>query len=435
MMVMAEVILADLVHPNCPRYRQCLEERVNQLLSSLGDGTSEPVYLILQQHAGCSEEITETCLLDKCAGLNGRVRVMADSSSVAALYAFKRAADQLNVRRVQVITCGARRAELQECEKQLFTELYVFNYSIGLDCSSCPFTQLNTTCFLLNQLQEQINAFLQHLPALRGEMTVLRSSLIPDCFAHGFTTRTGGISYISTLSALNLFSSSRRRDSHAVVAENLRRLGMHAGFQPHQFHLSKVNHASDVWVMNKPEPKSYDGIVTNQPGVVIAAPGADCMPLLFADPVRKVIGVAHAGWKGTLMGVAMGTVNAMVREFGSKLANVVAVIGPSVGPCCFTLEQNSARKFQTIHPDCVRDVESPMPFVDIRLATRVLLEKGGLLPEHIQDNTVTNRPDLTLCTSCHPDSFFSHVRDGLNFGTQVGYLWIKEPHELKQSDP
>ncbi|KAB5577085.1 hypothetical protein PHYPO_G00205910 [Pangasianodon hypophthalmus] len=431
---MAELVLADLVHPNCPRYRRCVEERVHKLLSSLGNGTSEPVYLILQQHAGCSEEITDTFLLERCAGLNRRVHVLTDSSSVGVLYAFKRAADELSVKRVHVMTCSARRAELQECEKQLFTELYTFTYSNELDCSACPLTQLNTTCTQLPQLKEQISGFLQRLPALQGEISVLKSSLISDCFAHGFTTRTGGISYISTLSSLNLFSSSRRRDSRAIVAENLRRLGLHAGFQPHQFHLSKVNHASDVWVMNKPEPESYDGIVTNQPGVVIAAPGADCMPLLFADPVGKVIGVAHAGWKGTLMGVAMATVNAMVREFGSELANVVTVIGPSVGPCCFTLDQNSARKFQAIHPDCVRDVESPRPYVDIRLATRVLLETGGLLPEHIQDNTVTNRPNITLCTSCHPDSFFSHVRDGTNFGTQIGFLWIKEPHEFKQSD-
>lgn len=429
---MAEVVLADLVHPNCPRYTQCLEERVNKLLRSLGNSTSEPVYLILQKHTDCSEEITETYLLEKCAGLNRRVHVLTESCSVAVLYAFKRAADELTVKHVYVMTCSARRAELQECEEQLFTELYTFTYSTLLDCSSCPLTHLNTT---YPQLKEQISGFLQRLPALRGEITVLKSSLISDSFAHGFTKRTGGISYISTLSSLNLFSSSRRRDSRAVVAENLRRLGLHAGFQPRQFHLAKVNHASDVWVMNKSEPESYDGIVTNQPGVVIAAPGADCMPLLFADPVGKVIGVAHAGWKGTLMGIAMATVNAMVREFGSELSNVVAVIGPSVGPCCFTLEQNSAIKFQAIHPDCVRDVESPMPYVDIRLATRVLLEEGGLLPEHIQDNTVTNRPNITLCTSCHPDSFFSHVRDGLNFGTQIGFLWIKEPHEFKQSDP
>ncbi|KAK2850057.1 hypothetical protein Q7C36_008840 [Tachysurus vachellii] len=429
---MAEIILADLVHPGCSRYTQCLEERVNKLLNSLGNGTRQPVYIFIQQHVGWSEELTKTFVMEKCSGLNGHVYVLTDDSCVAVLYAFKQAADELNVRHVHVMTSHARREEMQACEKQLFTEVYAFTYNSVLECDSCAFTQVNNTCLQLTQLTEQISGFLQRLPALRGEITVLKSSLISDCFAHGFTTRTGGISYISTLSSLNLFSSPRRRDSRAVVAENLRRLGLHAGFQPHQFHLSKANHGSDVWVMNKPEPESYDGIVTNQPGVVIAAPGADCMPLLFADPVGKVIGVAHAGWKGTLMGVAMATVNAMVREFGSELANVVAVIGPSVGPCCFSLEQNSAKKFQAIHSDCVRDTESPMPYVDIRLATRVLLEKGGLLPEHIQDNTVTNRPNLTLCTSCHSDFFFSHVRDGLNFGTQIGFLWIKEPQEFKQ---
>lgn len=60
-------------------------------------------------------------------------------------------------------------------------------------------------------------------------------------------------------------------------------------------YLFQCNHANDVWVMGKPAPDSYDGMVTNQAGVVIAAPGADCMPLLFTDPVAKVIGVAHAG--------------------------------------------------------------------------------------------------------------------------------------------
>lgn len=176
---MAEVVLADLVHPYCPRYRRCMEERVNKLLSSLGNDTHKPVYFILQQHAGCTEEITQSTLLEKCAGLNGRVRVLTDSSPVAVLYAFKRAADELAVRHVHVMTCSARRVELQECERQLFTELYTFTYSCMLDCSSCPLTQVNTTCF---QLKQQISGFLQRLPALRGEITVRKTSLISGAF-------------------------------------------------------------------------------------------------------------------------------------------------------------------------------------------------------------------------------------------------------------
>lgn len=90
------------------------------------------------------------------------------------------------------------------------------------------------------------------------------------------------------------------------------------------------------------------------------------------DPCFVFIASPCTGWKGTLMGVAMATVNAMMQEFGSELASMVAVIGPSVGPCCFTLEQDSARNFQAIHSDCVRSPGSPTPYVDIRLATRYI---------------------------------------------------------------
>ncbi|KAM9343141.1 purine nucleoside phosphorylase LACC1 isoform 1-T1 [Pholidichthys leucotaenia] len=231
------------------------------------------------------------------------------------------------------------------------------------------------------------------------------------------------------MSSLNLFSSSKRRDPVAVVMENRRRLAVYAGFHPRPLRLVKVNHASDVWVLGKTEPESYDAMVTDQRGVVLAAPGADCMPILFADPVCKVIGVAHAGWKGTLMGVAMATVNAMVKDFGCRVSDIVVAVGPAVGPCCFTREREQALDFISVHPDCIPDPESENPHVDIRLANRILLQRGGVLPENIHDNTVEHRPRVTPCTSCHPELFFSHTRDGLNFGTQVGFLWIKEVGE------
>ncbi|XP_017566359.1 purine nucleoside phosphorylase LACC1 [Pygocentrus nattereri] len=425
---MARVVLVDLLHPHCPQYSRCVERRVSRLQEVIGNSAEEPVYLLLHQHtprSGETESLSEAAVLDRFVRLNRRVHVVINRSAAASLYSFKQAADALDATDVQVLTCSRRQAVLQVYQELLFTPVYSFHYRTVFNDLHCPLDDLALTCSQRAEVKDEISTFLQRLPAVKGEITILKSSMISDCFSHGFTTRTGGISYISTLSSLNLFSSSRRRDSSAVVAENLRRLGLQAGFQPNQFHLAKVNHASDVWVMSKPAPESYDAIVTNQPGIVIAAPGADCMPLLFTDPVAKVIGAAHAGWRGTLMGIAMATVNAMVLEFGSKLVNIVAVIGPSVGPCCFTMEQDSARNFQAIHPDCVRNMDSRRPYVDIRLATRILLERGGLLPEHIHDDTVTHQPNLTLCTSCLPDSFFSHVRDGVNFGTQVGFLWIK----------
>lgn len=356
-----------------------------------------------------------------------------DSGTIAeCLYQLKRTLDQLDLSSIRVLTNTQGRDVLVRYQKMLFTAVYTFDYKVTpadkCTCSNCK-DSTHTDDSPEVEVQEEVSAFLHQLPALKGDIRILKSTLIRDCFGHGFSTRSGGVSYIPTLSSLNLFSSSKRRDPVAVVAENRHRLALHAGFHPLPLCLVKVNHANDVWVLGKPEPESYDSMVTNQRGVVLAAPGADCMPLLFADPVKKVIGAAHAGWRGTVMGVATATVDAMVTNFGCQHTDIVVAVGPSVGVCCFTLDKEQATDFLSIHQDCVPDPESAKPHVDIRLANRVLLQQCGILPEHIHDNMVKDRPSVTPCSSCNPDDFFSHVRDGLNFGTQVGFLWIKETAE------
>ncbi|KAJ8253368.1 hypothetical protein GJAV_G00212150 [Gymnothorax javanicus] len=423
---MSAVVLVDFFHTHCIKDSVCLQKRVKTAAAVIGEGKYRHVYLTCQtpdQTSISSPKDTSLAQLRELTQLDENTTTWEHNSLAAALYSFKRAVDKLDQSSVLVLTSTQRIAEFQAYQAHLFTAVYSFEYAALFDeWPSCG-AEAPTS----DHIEEQVSTFLRQLPAVRGEISVLSSTLIPDCFSHGFTTRKGGISYIPTLSGLNLFCSSFRRDPKAVVAENLRRLGVHAGFDPKKFHLIKTNHASDVWVIGKPPPKTYDGIVTDRVGVVIAASGADCMPLLFADLRSKVIGVAHAGWKGTLMGVAMATVSAMVTEFGSKVSNIVAVIGPSVGPCCFSLDKESAERFQAIHPSCVRERESVKLHVDIRLATRILLQQGGVLPDHIHDDSVIDRPKVTLCTACHPELFFSHVRDGTNFGTQIGFLWIKEP--------
>ncbi|XP_016341885.1 laccase domain-containing protein 1-like isoform X1 [Sinocyclocheilus anshuiensis] len=425
---MAAVTLMDLTHTRSSQYDICVKKRIGEFCALTGNGSQEPVFIIADPESSVgTDRFARSSLQEMFIGFSDSPQVLCKSSLSAALYAFKQAIDKEDISNVKIVTSSRGRGLFQVYQELLFTSAYNFEYSImfdNLSCDCCPPGQCTADA------ERELSTFLQHLPALKGDIAILRSSFISDCFGHGFSTRTGGISYISTLSSLNLFCNPRRKDSRAVVAENLRRLGLQAGFHPHLFNLIKCNHASDVWVMGKPAPDSYDGMVTNQVGVVIAAPGADCMPLLFTDPVAKAIGVAHAvvcvtGWKGTLMEIAMATVNAMVSEFGSRPADVVCVIGPSVGPCCFTLEQDSAREFHAIHPDCVRHIDSSRPYVDIRHATRILLERGGIKPEHIEDLRIPHKSDSTLCTSCHPELFFSHVRDGLNFGTQIGFVWIK----------
>ncbi|XP_034550501.1 laccase domain-containing protein 1 [Notolabrus celidotus] len=407
---MSEAVLLDLIHGCCPA---CTGASLRE-----ESGSDRQVFLL------CGTRYRDTNSLSDLSSCTSSAHVLDAGSTVECLIRFKQTVDDQDLSSVRVLTSPRGRQVLKVYQELLFTAVYTFEYEVvNPTCVSCrsPAHTLSPGDVVI-----EVSRFLQQLPALRGEIRVLRSTLIPDCFGHGFSSRGGGVSTIATLSSLNMFSSSRRRDSGAVVTENRRRLALHAGFPAQQLRLVKVNHASDVWVIGKEEPKRYDSMVTNQTGMVLAAPGADCMPILFADPRSKVIGVAHSGWKGTLMGVAMATVEAMVTEFRCRASDIVVAVGPSVGACCFSLQRDQALDFHNIHPDCVPDPESDTPHVNIRLANRLLLQRGGVLPENIHDDVTTEHPSVTPCTSCHPELFFSHRRDGTEFGTQVGYLWIKE---------
>ncbi|XP_030055283.1 purine nucleoside phosphorylase LACC1 isoform X2 [Microcaecilia unicolor] len=440
---MAEAVLIDLCNLTGNLKNDCIQKFLPFLKDIVEKNTSNGASCVFMMccQTPCSERSNiEGAPLDsicKQQVLGKDCEVVSNSSMAAVFYTIKQKLDEKNLSLIKMIVPLKRKAFIKAYVDCLFTTLYQFEFEVLREVWEGESLQQSFgdhhDLHILNQeqlldIQTDIQRFLGSLESLRGTPTILKSYLIPEePFLHGFTTRAGGISYIPTLGSMNLFSSSRRRDPKVLVKENLRRLGEAAGFNPEAFHPVKTDHANVVWIMGKPEPDWYDGIVTDQKGVTIAAPGADCIPLLFCDPVRKVCGAAHSGWKGTLQGVAMATVNAMIAEFGCSVKDVLAVLGPSVGPCCFTLPKEDAEKFHAIHPNCVRLFDSPSPYVDIRKATRILLERGGILPQNIQDDSVTDRSqNITLCTSCHPDKFFSHVRDGSNFGTQIGFISIQD---------
>ncbi|KAJ4923636.1 hypothetical protein JOQ06_014120 [Pogonophryne albipinna] len=202
-------------------------------------------------------------------------------STTETLFRFKLTADQLGISTVRVHTTARGRDVLRRYQQLLFTSLYTFDYQVhDVTCSTDHAHKRSPGG---KEVEEEVSGFLQQLPAQRGGVQVLKSPLIPECFGHGFSTRAGGVSSIASLSSLNLFSSSRRRDSVSVVQENRRRLALKAGFNPRDLQLVKVDHGSAVWVVGGAEPERYDAMVTDQRGRVLAAPGADCMPLLFAE--------------------------------------------------------------------------------------------------------------------------------------------------------
>ncbi|XP_037382872.1 purine nucleoside phosphorylase LACC1 [Talpa occidentalis] len=430
---MAEAVLIDLFGLKLNFEKNCDQTLLKTLNTIRYNHATKAKFLCIMccSNISCERDGEhDNCEIETRIELSTLLRefeTVSNPSLAASLYTIKQKIDEKNLSTIKVIVPIHRKTLIKAFIDQLFTTVYNFEFEdLQVTLRGDHLKQSSDIKVITTQeleaVQNEIETYLRSLPALKGELTIITSPLISDIFIHGFTTRTGGISYIPTLSSFNLFSSSRRRDPKVVVQENLRRLGNVAGFNVEKFYRIKTDHANDVWIMEKREPESYDGITTNQRGVTIAALGADCLPIVFADPVQKACGVAHSGWKGTLLGVAMATVNAMLSEYGCSLEDIVVVLGPSIGPCCFTLPRESAKAFHNLDPECVRLFDSPNPYVDIRKATRILLERGGILPRNIQDEL----QELNLCTACHPDKFFSHFRDGLNFGTQIGFISIRE---------
>lgn len=167
--------------------------------------------------------------------------------------------------------------------------------------------------------------------------------------------------------------------------------------------------------------RKADAIITNETGVGLALSFADCTPLLFYDPVKHVIGIAHGGWRGTARGIALATVDAMCMRFGCQSRDIHVGIAPAIGPCCYEVSQTVRDHFtgEQIFPEMpTREqyrapVQQSAQFSTVRLAdgreslrldvqasNREQLMLAGILPEHCET--------LEICTSCHKDTFFSH---------------------------
>jgi polyphenol oxidase len=248
-------------------------------------------------------------------------------------------------------------------------------------------------------------------------IVVYRSAIIPPEFLHGFPERQGGVSE-GLRASLNL--GFRWGDNAAHVEENRRLLAVSEGYPPAALQVTKHVHGTNVWQVGEPlpEPPEFDGMVCDQPGPVLGAFAADCMPLVFADPIAKVCGACHAGWRGTVDGVAQNVVKRMV-ELGANVANIRVAIGPSIGPCCFEVGPEVVEQFHRAFGEVPGMVVqgAAKPHVDLRRAMRHALQQVGITAEHIDD--------APPCTKCNPARFFSYRRDGLAGGVHMGFITLR----------
>ena len=180
----------------------------------------------------------------------------------------------------------------------------------------------------------------------------------------------------------------------------------------------QVDQHEMIWT-TKPRRKA-DALITRHRGVSLAMSSADCVSLMFYDPVETLIGIAHAGWRGTARGIAAATIDAMSEQFGSLPCNIRVGIGPSIGSCCYEVTEEVRNLFmgqQDFDPDptdvqyrklvresAVFDVKRLYGRNSLRLdmweTNRNQLLMSGVLPEHIESSEI--------CTSCEKERFFSH---------------------------
>lgn len=171
----------------------------------------------------------------------------------------------------------------------------------------------------------------------------------------------------------------------------------------------KQNHSTNIKVLkniaDKISDDYYDGIITNLRRVVLGIKVADCQAILFYDPVRKVIGNVHSGWRGTIDMIALKAISLMKKEFGSKSEDILCYIGPSIGKCHFEVDFDVYSKFlerfsEVLNFDNYVDKKNNKYYIDTISLNRDLLIKNGLLEKNIFISE--------LCTFCNSDRFHSY---------------------------
>ncbi len=185
---------------------------------------------------------------------------------------------------------------------------------------------------------------------------------------------------------------------------------------PKQCHGSKVVQITDS---NSGQiPIDTDALITNVPGLAIGVLSADCVPILFYDPVHQALGAAHAGWKGTVANIATVTVESMQKAYGSNPDDLMVCIGPSISQTHFEVGKEVADCFNELGLSaCVVEAEGQKPHIDLWMANSLLLQKSGIKEDHIHT--------AALCTVDHRDQFYSARGEGFSTGRFGAFILLK----------
>lgn len=244
---------------------------------------------------------------------------------------------------------------------------------------------------------------------------------------HGFSTRLGGVSE-GIFSSMNL--AFNRGDRPENVLQNYRLLSESIGVEFDSLVASSQDHHTFVRTVTEKhcgigitKPKdilSVDALITNTPGVTLVTYYADCTPLFFVDTEKRAIGLAHAGWRGTVGRIAQKVVTEMTREFNTDPADLICAVGPAISKCCYEVDKTCADEFYALkdldNSKFIFPKENNKYMLDLLETNRQILISAGVKEENI---TLSD-----LCTKCNSDLLWSHRATNGQRGTMCAMMCI-----------
>ena len=266
-----------------------------------------------------------------------------------------------------------------------------------------------------------------------------------DWLVHGFSTRPGGTSILAGTPALNLgftewderehVAANRAKFTEVLSTREMPLLTLR------QFHSDVICVAAGA----SAEASKADSLMTSTPGLLLAVQTADCVPILLADTRRRVVAAIHAGWRGTLARITVKALGRMQMEFGTRPRNVVAVLGPAIGRCCYEVGPEVGQAFAAQFPSAADWFDGPfeqlshgeeplwlpwltmMPPGHVPPPPRVKLDLRASNRWQLIDAGVPERQIFasSLCTACRTDLLFSYRREGAQTGRLMTVIGIR----------
>ena len=248
-------------------------------------------------------------------------------------------------------------------------------------------------------------------------------------FVNGFSTRLGGVSE-NHLYSMNL--SFARGDEEENVRENYKRIASAIGFSPEQMVFTDQTHTTNIRKVTSDDcgkgfikERDYhdiDGLITNEPGIVLTTFYADCVPIYLIDPKKRAIGLSHSGWRGTVGKIGQVTIQKMQEAYGCDPADMIAAIGPSICQDCYEVSEEVILQFQNgfqekYWTELYEKKENGKYQLNLWRANEIILEEAGIRKECIATTYI--------CTGCNPRLLYSHRASMGKRGNLAAFLMIQ----------